>query len=73
MNYTAIGNSVNLARRLQEAAKGGQILIEDNTYQAVQRHVKTKALGEIDVKGFSTPVPVYEIIGWREGRSTGQA
>ena len=31
MNYTAIGHSVNLARRLQEAAKGGQILIDDNT------------------------------------------
>ena len=71
MNYTAIGNSVNLARRLQEAAKGGQILIDENTYQAVQRHVKTKALGEIDVKGFSAPVPVYEIIGWRERRGTG--
>jgi class 3 adenylate cyclase len=47
MNYTAIGNSVNLARRLQETAKGGQILIDDNTYQAIQRHVKARSLGEL--------------------------
>jgi class 3 adenylate cyclase/DNA-binding response OmpR family regulator len=71
MNYTAIGHSVNLARRLQEAAKGGQILIDESTYQAVQRHVKTKALGDLEVKGFSAPVPVYEIIGWREDRGNG--
>jgi len=58
---------------LQEAAKGGQILIDDNTQQAVRRHVKTKSLGNFEVKGFSGPVPVYEVIGWREGRSTGQA
>jgi len=71
MNYTAIGHSVNLARRLQEAAKGGQILIDETTYEAVQQHVKTKSLGNFEVKGFSGPVPVYEVIGWREGRPTG--
>lgn len=68
MNYTAIGNCVNLARRLQEVAKGGQILIDENTYQAVQRHVKARSLGALEVKGFSAPVPVYEITGWREGQ-----
>jgi class 3 adenylate cyclase/DNA-binding response OmpR family regulator len=65
MNYTAIGNSVNLARRLQEAAKGGQILIDENTYQAVQHHVRAHALEAIDVKGFSAPVTVYEVLGLR--------
>ncbi len=65
MNYTAIGHSVNLARRLQEAAKGGQILIDENTYQAVQHHVRARALDAIDVKGFSAPVPVYEVLGLR--------
>jgi class 3 adenylate cyclase/DNA-binding response OmpR family regulator len=67
MNYTAIGNSVNLARRLQEAAKGGQILIDENTYQAVQHHVRARALDPIEVKGFSAPLPVYEVLGLRAG------
>src|SRR5512136_1309240 len=61
MNYTAIGHSVNLARRLQESAKGGQILIDESTHQAVQHHVRARALDPIDVKGFSAPVPVYEV------------
>jgi class 3 adenylate cyclase len=67
MNYTAIGHSVNLARRLQEVAKGGQILIDENTYQAVQHHVRARSLDAIDVKGFSVPVLVYEVLGLRAG------
>jgi class 3 adenylate cyclase len=65
MNYTAIGHSVNLARRLQEVAKGGQILIDENTYQAVQHHVRSRSLETIEVKGFSALVPVYEVLGLR--------
>ncbi|MFN8596650.1 MAG: adenylate/guanylate cyclase domain-containing protein [Anaerolineae bacterium] len=63
MNYTAIGNSVNLARRLQESAKGGQVLIDQTTYEAVAEAVKTRSLGTLDVKGLSAPVRVYEILG----------
>jgi class 3 adenylate cyclase/DNA-binding response OmpR family regulator len=66
MNYTAIGHSVNLARRLQESARGGQILIDESTYQATQRHIRARALGTVEVKGFSAPVPVYEVVGLRE-------
>jgi class 3 adenylate cyclase/DNA-binding response OmpR family regulator len=65
MNYTAIGNCVNLARRLQEIAKGGQILIDQATYQAVSLHTIVKPLGSIEVKGFRTPPKVYEVIGLR--------
>jgi class 3 adenylate cyclase len=65
MNYTAIGYSVNLARRLQEGAKGGQILIDESTYQAVQHHTRARALEAIEVKGFSALVPVYEVLGLR--------
>jgi class 3 adenylate cyclase/DNA-binding response OmpR family regulator len=63
MNYTAIGNSVNLARRLQESAKGGQILIDQATYAAVDGRVKAKSLGTLEVRGLSAPVPVYEVLG----------
>ncbi len=65
MNYTAIGPAVNLARRLQEAARGGQILIDKTTYQMVEPYIRSKTLGDIDVKGFSLPVPVFEVLGLR--------
>ena len=68
MNYTAIGHSVNLARRLQEAARGGQILIDETTYASVAPHVKARSLGTVEVKGFSEPIMMYEVIGLREGQ-----
>ncbi len=63
MNYTAIGLTVNLARRLQESARGGQILIDEATYQAVEASIRAKPLGGIEVKGFSAAVPVFEVLG----------
>ena len=73
MNYTAIGHSVNLARRLQEGAKGGQILIDESTYQAVQHYVRARSLETIEVKGFSAPVPVYEVLGLRAERESARS
>ena len=63
MNYTAIGNSVNLARRLQERAKGGQILIDRATADAVVAHIKMRTLGLLEVKGLREPVSVFEVLG----------
>jgi class 3 adenylate cyclase/CheY-like chemotaxis protein len=65
MNYTAIGNSVNLARRLQENAKGGQILIDQATFDAVSTRVRSRALGLLEVKGLRDPVAVFEVLGVR--------
>ncbi len=63
MNYTAVGHSVNHARRLQEIAKGGQILIDHNTCQAIGDRVRVRSLGVTYIKGFSASVPLYEVIG----------
>jgi class 3 adenylate cyclase len=63
MNYTAIGSSVNLAARLQGAAEPGQILLSHTTYQRVQEHVKARPLPPIELKGFSEPITVYELLG----------
>jgi class 3 adenylate cyclase/CheY-like chemotaxis protein len=62
MNYTAIGDCVNLARRLQENAKGGQILVDGWTVQRVRDQVQARALGDMHVKGRSSPLPVFELI-----------
>ncbi len=63
LNYTAIGASVNLAKRLQENACGGQILLNEPAYQRVKEYVDVRAMAPLEVKGFSEPVQVYELLG----------
>ncbi|MFB0546839.1 MAG: adenylate/guanylate cyclase domain-containing protein, partial [Anaerolineae bacterium] len=63
MNYTAIGDPVNLAKRLQESAQGGQILLSQSAYEKVKDHVEAKALEAIQMEGRSACEQVYELIG----------
>jgi class 3 adenylate cyclase/GAF domain-containing protein len=61
-NYSAIGDSVNYAKRLQENAKGGQILLSNAAYLLVKDHVEVRDMPPLQVKGRSVPEPVYEVI-----------
>ncbi|MGQ9627246.1 MAG: GAF domain-containing protein [Anaerolineae bacterium] len=63
MNYTAIGDSVNLAKRLQEMAQAGQILLSQRAYERVKDAVLVRDLPPIQVKGRSAPEKVYELLG----------
>lgn len=63
MNYTAIGSSVNLASRLKDVAAPGQILLSPKAYQRVQGYVNVRRLPLVEVKGFSEPITVYELLG----------
>jgi class 3 adenylate cyclase len=65
MNYTAIGSSVNLAARLQEAAGPGQILLSQTAYERVQQHIEAQRLPPIKAAGFNEPITVYELVGLR--------
>ncbi|MFB0536995.1 MAG: adenylate/guanylate cyclase domain-containing protein [Anaerolineae bacterium] len=62
MDYTAIGDAVNLAKRLQENVSGGRILLSHSTYEQVKDHVRVKTLPPLKVKGRMEPEPVYELI-----------
>ena len=61
MDYTAIGDTVNLAARLQSNARPGQILVSETTAAAIGAAAPMRPLGQIKVKGRETPVGVYEI------------
>jgi adenylate cyclase len=63
MEYTLIGDAVNLAKRLQENAKPGQVLLGRDTYQLVKDYVQVNTLEPIRVKGRAAAEQVYELIG----------
>jgi class 3 adenylate cyclase/PAS domain-containing protein len=62
VDYTAIGPSVNLARRLQESAAPGQILLSRLAYQRVQKNIKARPLSPLQVEGINEPIEVYEVL-----------
>lgn len=61
MEYLAIGDSVNIAARLQSAARPGSILISQSTYRPAAHAAICVDLGEIEVKGKMEPVRAYEV------------
>jgi len=65
MDYTAVGDVVNYAKRLQENARGGQILLSPAAYEQVKDRVIANALEPIQVKGRSVVEPVYEVLSLR--------
>jgi adenylate cyclase len=65
MDYTVIGDAVNLASRLCANAAGGQILISESTFRQLNGQFPARRLEPIRVKGKETPVEIYEI-PWKD-------
>ena len=66
MDYTAIGDTVNTAARLEANAKRGQVLISDTLYERVKDRIIVEPVGEIPLKGKSKGVFVYSVKGKKE-------
>ncbi len=62
MDYTVIGNTPNTAKRLQEQARSGQILVDEQTYAACRGMVRARRLLPLALKGRSEPVVAYEVL-----------
>lgn len=60
-SFTAIGDTTNVAARLQTSARPGRILIGATTYEAVRAVVPTRPIGELELKGKPEPVPAFEV------------
>jgi class 3 adenylate cyclase/tetratricopeptide (TPR) repeat protein/ABC-type lipoprotein export system ATPase subunit len=63
MDYTAIGDTTNLASRLEALAAPGTILVSEPTYRLVRGFFRVRAAGPFTVKGKTDPVPAYEVLG----------
>jgi class 3 adenylate cyclase len=63
MDYSAIGQTVHLAARMEQLATPGSILLTPSTLYLVEGLVRVHALGPIPVKGLAEPVEVYELVG----------
>jgi adenylate cyclase len=65
-DYAAIGTVTNLAARLCGEAAGGQILISQRVYAAVEALAVAEPVGELSLKGFVKPVPAYSICALKD-------
>jgi class 3 adenylate cyclase len=65
-DYAAIGAVTNLAARLADEAKAGQVLITQRLHAEVEELVDVEPVGELTLKGFSRPVPAFNVIAVRE-------
>ena len=63
MDYTALGDTTNLASRMESMAPAGSILVSKDTQRLAKHFFTFKALGSLAVKGKGQPVETYELLG----------
>jgi class 3 adenylate cyclase len=72
MDYTAVGQTVHLAARMEQLASPGAILVTPSTLELVEGYVAVKPVGPVSVKGLADVVEVYEVTGPGPARSSFQ-
>jgi adenylate cyclase len=68
MEYTVIGDNVNIAARLTSIAKGGEILISKQTYESIEENGRLKVAerGKVPVKGKKVEIIIYNVLSFDE-------
>lgn len=62
LDYTVIGDAVNLSQRLQSAAKANQIVITEDVFEKVKESFRCEKIGEVSLKNKANPVVIYEVL-----------
>ncbi len=62
-DYVPVGQSTNLASRMESLATPGSILVSEQTYKLTEGYFEFKSLGQAQVKGFAEPLNIYEVVG----------
>jgi class 3 adenylate cyclase/tetratricopeptide (TPR) repeat protein len=70
MEYTAMGDAINLAARMEQTAAPGSVQIAHDTYKLVAPLFEIEELGGIQVKGKEEPVPAYRVLGHKPEAGT---
>lgn len=65
LEYAAVGSVTNLASRLCDEAKAGQIVVSQRAYGMVEQWAEARPIEDLNLKGFSRPVPAVEVLSWR--------
>jgi len=63
IEYTAISDTVNTAKRLQENSAKNQIIISEAAYKRVKKEIEVKPIAPVSAKGKTAPLEVYEVLG----------
>ena len=63
MEYTAIGDAINIAARMEQTAAPGTVQISEETYKLVMPFFDFEVLGEVEVKGKAAPIKTYRPLG----------
>ncbi len=69
MDYTAVGDTTNLAARLQQMAAPGEIVASDAVARLVEGYASLEPGGRVDVRGRSAPITVFKVVGAGARRS----
>jgi class 3 adenylate cyclase/ActR/RegA family two-component response regulator len=62
LDYTVIGDAVNLAQRLQTVAQASQIIVTGDVYQKAKESFEFNKIGEVNLKNKAKPVEIYEVV-----------
>ncbi|WP_316165708.1 MULTISPECIES: adenylate/guanylate cyclase domain-containing protein [unclassified Bradyrhizobium] len=65
LEYAAIGSVTNLASRLCDEAKAGQVIVSRRVFGVVEQSVDARPIDDLHLKGFNHPVLAMEILRWR--------